>query len=90
MRELSRLFAFLELKRFSLTAPIMVGRRLRYNTPPKVDRVIRWMLTRQLSGAPEGHPSPTPGSPAAERREIQELPLNCCVPPERSGGGTCQ
>ena len=30
-------------------------------------------LTRQLSGAPEGHPSRAPGSPAAERRGNQEF-----------------
>ncbi len=45
------------------------------------------LLTRQLSRAPEGHWSRTPGSPLAERW-FQEFQLNCRVLPERSEGRT--
>jgi hypothetical protein len=42
---------------------------------------------RQLSRAPEGHWSRTPGSPLAERW-FQEFRLNCRVLPEQSEGRT--
>ena len=42
--------------------------------------------TRQLSGAPEGHLSRTPGSPVAERRE--GAPAQPRILPERSEGRT--